>query len=133
MENVKLIDLPTIQDDRGMLTAIEGECNIPFSIKRIFYVHHVQKDRGGHAHRDTEQVIVCISGTLSVHLNDGKIERLFHLTSEQHKGLYVPPMIYCDLKNFSLNAVCLVLASTHYDIKRSLRSWNDYVSALKEI
>lgn len=131
LDAVKWIDLPTVQDERGMLTAIEGEQNIPFPIKRIFYVHQVQKDRGGHAHRDTDQVITCVSGSLSVQLNNGFSEKTFELNAQHNRGLYVPRMIFCELKNFSQGAVCLVLANTNYDMNRSLRSWQDYITVLK--
>src|SRR3989338_956223 len=104
-----------------MLTAIEGELNIPFSIKRIFYVHHVKKDRGGHAHIDTDQIITCVSGSILVHLNNGHSTKNFELDDQHNRGIYVPRMIFCELKNFSLGAVCLVLANTNYAMNRSLR------------
>jgi dTDP-4-dehydrorhamnose 3,5-epimerase-like enzyme len=131
LSQVQWIELSTIEDDRGSLTAVESAQNIPIEIKRIFYMHHVKKDRGGHAHQNTDQVIVAISGSFSVKLSDGESERSFVL-NDATRGLYVPRLIYTDLFDFSEGAVCMVLANTHYDMKMSLRSWEDYLSFIEK-
>ena len=126
---IRWIDLHTISDARGMLTSVEGAQDIPFSIERIFYMHHVIADRGGHAHMDTDQVVVGVAGSLEVELSDGKQRQVYQLDNAR-RGLYVPRMLFVKLRDFSPGAVCLVLASTHYDMSRSIRSWEQYCAAL---
>ena len=129
LQNVRWIDLPSHHDSRGVLTAVEGNIDIPFNIERIFYMHHVVADRGGHAHTDTDQVIVASSGSFKVDLSDGTAVETYEL-NDATKGLYVPRMVFIDLHAFSVDAVCLVLASTHYDMSKSVRSWQQYLTAL---
>ena len=113
LSEVRWIDLPTVHDNRGSLTFIESEKNIPFEIRRIFYIHHVIGDRGGHAHTDTEQIIVALSGSFTLELSDGSGYVSYRM-SDPEKGLYIPKMIFANLLNFSTDSVCLVLASTHF-------------------
>jgi dTDP-4-dehydrorhamnose 3,5-epimerase-like enzyme len=129
IDEVRWLDLPSTKDDRGVLTAVEANLNVPFDIRRIFLVHHAIKDRGGHAHRDTDQLVVAVAGGLVVEASDGKQWQTFEL-SDPERGLYVPRMIYLNLRRFTPEAVCLVLASTHYDVERSIRSWEDYLKAV---
>lgn len=127
LDEVRWVDLHTNHDERGVLTAIEGSGgHVPFDIRRIFLVHHAVTDRGGHAHRDTDQLIVAAAGSLAVEVSDGKSWKTFEL-GDMMRGLYVPRMVFIQLRRFSPETVCLVLASTHYDIKRSIRSWEDYL------
>ena len=130
LQLVRWIDLSTVKDIRGSLTAVESGQTIPINIKRIFYMHHVEHDRGGHAHINTDQVIIGISGTFSVTLTDGIDKKKYDFTNPE-KGLYVPRLIYAELFNFSEQAVCLVLANTHYDIKMSLRDLPSYLSYIQ--
>jgi len=125
------IDLKSNKDSRGILTSVEGLYDIPIEIKRIFYMHHVTEDRGGHAHIDTDQVIIPISGTFKVDLFDGTIRETYNM-NDCMKGLYVKRLIFTDLYDFTPDAVCLVLASTHYDMAKSLRSMNAYMEHLKK-
>ncbi len=127
LQLVRWIDLSTLRDVRGRLTAVESNETIPIEIKRIFYMHHIEKDRGGHAHIDTDQVIIARRGTCSVTLSDGTHTQKYNFNNPE-KGLYVPRLIFTELFNFSESAVCLVLANTHYDIKMSLRDWASYLS-----
>jgi len=129
--NCRIIDLKTIADVRGSLTAVEGEQDIPFEIKRVFYMHHVSSDRGGHAHIDTDQVLIPIHGGLRVRLFDGK-ETEEYLMDDCTKGLFIPRLYFTDMYEFTPDAVCLVLSSTHYDMGRSLRSMDAYMTYLKE-
>ncbi|HOU36138.1 MAG TPA: FdtA/QdtA family cupin domain-containing protein [Candidatus Omnitrophota bacterium] len=131
LNDVRMIDLPSVRDARGVLTSIESGIDTPFEIKRIFYMHHIVSDRGGHAHTDTDQVIVASYGSFKVEISDGTDSRSFVLDDAQ-KGLYVPRMIFIKLSDFSPGAVCTVLASTHYDIKRSIRTWEDYLKAIRK-
>ena len=129
---IKEISFHTVSDPRGCLTSIEAECQeIPIDVKRVFYMHHVTEDRGGHAHIDTDQVIVAISGSFRLRLTDGKEQREF-LLDDCTKGIYVPRLTFTDLVDFMPDAVCLVLANTHYDMGKSLRSYDAYIRYLKE-
>ena len=125
-----LFDIKTVEDPRGCLSSLEGEMDIPIDIKRIFYMHHVTADRGGHAHIDTDQVIIAVSGKLKIKLSDG-INTKEYIMDDCTKGLYVPRLIFTDLYDFSSDAVCLVLANTHYDMGKSLRNMSDYLEYLK--
>ena len=131
LDRVHWIDLPTTSDERGVLTAIESEADLPFGIKRVFLVHDVTAPRGGHAHRDTEQLLVAAYGCIEVRVSDGERHREFTLDAPT-RGLYTPPMVFIDLRQFSPGAVCLVLASTHYDRGRSLRTWEAFLKAVRE-
>jgi hypothetical protein len=127
LKKVTWIDFGVNRDPRGNLIAIEGEQTIPFSIERIFYMNKVIEDRGGHAHIDTDQVIIAINGSFKVILSDGNENQVFEF-NDPEKGLFVPKMIFTELFEFSPDAVCLVLANTHYDIKKSIRTWQEYLN-----
>jgi hypothetical protein len=127
---VRWIELPAVTDGRGTLTAIEATQDIPFAIERIFYMHHISADRGGHAHRDTDQVVIGISGRHVVEVKDAQ-QCLRFVLDDPNKGLYLPRMTFTSLVEFSPGAVSLVLASTHYDRARSLRTFEDYLAALE--
>jgi len=129
LERVKWINLPSHVDERGVLTSIEGEIDTPFKIRRVFYMHHINSDRGDHVHLETDQMIIATSGSFNVNLSDGKTNKTYKV-HDPKKGLYVPRMIFIKLRNFTKNAVCLVLASTHYDIKKSIRNWNEYIKII---
>ena len=126
-----IVSFKTLVDGRGSLTAIEGTLDIPFEIKRIFYMHHVSSDRGGHAHIDTDQVLIPIHGSLKVKLFNGK-ESEEYMMDDCTKGLYIPRLYFTDMYDFAPETVCLVLSSTHYDMGKSLRSMDAYMSYLKE-
>lgn len=127
----KEIYFKTNEDSRGALTSVEELCDIPIDIKRIFYMHHVTEDRGGHAHIDTDQVVIPISGSFKIKIFDGKESKVFEM-NDCTKGLYIPRLTFTDLYDFTPEAVCLVLANTHYDMGKSLRSMDAYMSYLKE-
>jgi hypothetical protein len=129
LDAVRWINLPSNVDQRGVLTSVESRLDIPFEIKRIFYMHHIVTDRGGHAHKDTHQVIVAAAGTFKVDLSDGTSSQT-HVFDDPTRGLYTPPMVFIHLYDFSPGAVCLVLASTHYDMSKSIRSWEAYLEAI---
>jgi hypothetical protein len=111
-----MIDLPRVNDPRGNLTFVEGGRHVPFEIKRVYYLYDVPggAERGGHAHKNLRQLIVAMSGSFDVHLDDGRTKRMFHL-NRSYNGLFVCPMIWREISNFSSGAVCLVLASNFYD------------------
>jgi WxcM-like, C-terminal len=111
-----MIDLPRVNDPRGNLTFVEGGRHVPFEIKRVYYLYDVPggAERGGHAHKNLRQLIVAMSGSFDVHLDDGRAKKMFHL-NRSYNGLFVCPMIWREISNFSSGAVCLVLASNFYD------------------
>jgi len=118
-------------DERGRLTAVEGEISLPFAIKRVFYVHQVRpgEDRGGHAHRDTDQVLTVLGGSLDVVVSDGREHRRYRL-DHPGWGIYLPRMIWVRMYDFSPGSACLVFASTHYDRSMSIRTWREYLQEL---
>ena len=129
LDDIRWIDLPAVTDDRGTLTAVEGMVDIPFTINRIFYMHHVSADRGGHAHRDTDQVVIGISGRHVIEVRDATRSLRFVLDNPD-RGLYLPRMTFTTLLEFSQDAVSLVLASTHYNRSRSIRTFPEYLAVL---
>lgn len=116
LADCRQIDLPKITDVRGNLTFVEGGEHVPFDIKRVYYLYDVPggADRGAHAHRRLHQFIICMSGSFDLVLNDGLAERRFHL-NRSYYGIYVCPMMWRYLDNFSSGSVCMVLASEKYD------------------
>ena len=112
---IRIIDLPKILDARGNLSFIEEEKHIPFKIQRVYWIYDVPggEFRGSHAFRETEEMIVALSGSFDVFLHDGKSEHRFSL-NRSYNGVYVPKMMWRKLENFSTNSLALVLASTDY-------------------
>jgi uncharacterized RmlC-like cupin family protein len=121
-----------VADVRGNLTFIEAEKHIPFEIKRVYYLYDVPggSKRGGHAHKEMQQFIIAMSGSFDVKLDDGFNNTIFHL-NRSYYGLYVCPMIWREIDNFSSGSVCLVLASTHYDEADYYRNYSDFLRALR--
>jgi hypothetical protein len=116
IDNCRIIELPRINDPRGNLTFVESGRHVPFEIKRVYYLYDVPggAERGSHAHKTLRQLIVAMSGSFDVHLDDGRTNKAVHL-NRSYVGLYVCPMIWRTLSNFSSGAACMVLASTFYD------------------
>ena len=110
-----VIDLPKINDPRGNLTFIEGGRHVPFDIRRVYYLYDVPggAERGGHAHKALHQLIIAMSGSFDVVLDDGVNRKRIHL-NRSYQGLYVCPMIWREIDNFSSASVCMVLASAYY-------------------
>jgi hypothetical protein len=132
LDHVKIVNLPKVSDPRGNLTFIEGKGHIPFDIQRVYYLYDVPggAERGGHAHKDLQQLIIASSGSFDVILSDGNIKKKFQL-NRPYLGLYVPTMLWRELNNFSSGAVCMVLASNKYDESDYYRDYNDYLNAVK--
>lgn len=128
----RLLDLPRIHDPRGNLTFIEGGRHIPFTIRRVYYLYDVPggAERGGHAHKELEQLIVAMSGSFDVILDDGHEKKRFHL-NRSYFGLYICPMIWRELDNFSSGSVCMVLASNFYDEADYYRDYDQFLTALR--
>ncbi|MGC3956794.1 MAG: FdtA/QdtA family cupin domain-containing protein [Verrucomicrobiota bacterium] len=131
LKQCHLVDLPKISDPRGNLTFIEGGRHVPFDIRRVYYLYDVPggAERGGHAHKDLHQLIVAMSGSFDVVLDDGFEKKRIHL-NRSYNGLYVCPMIWRELDNFSSGSVCMVLASNHYDEADYYRDYQDFLTAV---
>ena len=122
-----LIDLPKIHDPRGNLSFIEGGNHVPFSIARAYWIYDVPggEERGGHAYRTLREFIIAVSGSFEVTLFDGHKRQHFTL-NRSYYGLYVPPMMWRSMENFSTNALCLNLASGPYDADDYLRDLREF-------
>lgn len=129
----KIINLPKISDPRGNLSFIEGGQHIPFDIKRVYYLYDVPggSDRGSHAHKNLHQFVVAMSGSFDVVLDDGKDKKRFHL-NRSYYGLYVCPMMWRELDNFSSGSVCMVLASAHYDEADYIRDYTEFTALARK-
>ena len=129
LAEARTIELPTHQDSRGFLTAIEAGWDVPFEIQRLFYLYNIAEpyERGGHAHPNTEQLLICMHGGMRVDLMDGESCQT-HVLSSAGIGLYVPPMIWTRLYDFTSETVMLAAASTHYDEPTVIRRWAQYLS-----
>lgn len=132
INNCILYTFPKIHDRRGNLTFVEGAKHIPFKIKRIYYLYDVPggSKRGGHAHKNLNQILIALSGSFDVILYDGKEKKTVHLNSPQ-QGLIIVPMVWREIKNFSSGAVCLVLASEYYSEDDYFRTLKSFRSSLR--
>ncbi len=130
-EIYRKLQFPDLGDERGKLVVAEGEIDIPFAIKRVFYIYGSDKDvvRGQHANRESEFVLINVAGSSKVMITDGEHKEIVELKRPK-EGLYIPKMIWKDMYDFSEDSVLLVLASTHYDGSEYIRDYNEY---LKEI
>ena len=130
LSQCKIIDLPKISDPRGNLTFVEGGNHIPFDIQRVYYLYDVPggAERGGHAHKELQQLIIAMSGSFDVVVGDGRDRKRFHL-NRSYNGLYVCSMVWRELDNFSSGSVCMVLASNKYDEDDYYRDYEEFVDA----
>jgi len=130
IDTCNVIELPKIADPRGNLTFVEGGKHVPFDIQRVYYLYDVPggAERGGHAHKALHQLIIAMSGSFDVVLDDGAAKKRVHL-NRSYNGLYVCPMIWRELDNFSSGAVCMVLASNKYDEDDYFRDYSAFMRA----
>lgn len=128
IDKCEIISLPKITDPRGNLSFIEGNVQVPFDIRRVYYLYDVPggAERGGHAHKDLHQLIIAMSGSFDVVLDDGVQKKRVHL-ARSYYGLYVCPMIWRELDNFSSGSVCMVLASNIYDEYDYYRNYDQFM------
>ena len=133
LQDCKTIQLPIIPDERGNLSFIEECKHIPFRIKRTYWLYDVPGgvERGGHAHKSLEQLIVAVSGSFTVVLDDGNVRRSFVL-NRPYMGLHIVPGIWRVLDDFSSGSVCLVLASEKYDPDDYIRDYYEFIQYKKE-
>jgi hypothetical protein len=126
----RVIELPRIADPRGNLTFIEGTTHVPFEIRRVFYLYDVPggESRGGHAHRDLEQLVIAANGSFDVIVDNGTEHERFSL-NRSYYGLYVPRMVWTHLENFSSGSVSLVMASLPYDEADYYRDYDEFQRA----
>lgn len=127
VEQCRLVDLPRFENVRGNLTPVHGGEEIPFDIARVYYLYDVPggETRGGHAHRDLEQLIVCASGSFDVLIDDGERQRTYSLNRPWY-GLYIPRMIWRELVNFSTGAICTSLASLPYNASEYIYDYEKF-------
>ena len=128
----RIIDLKKVSDPKGNLTPIEGGVDIPFEIRRAYYTYDIPggETRGGHAHIGQQEFIIAVSGSFEVGLHDGNRRTSFFL-NRSYYGLYIPPMMWRDLTNFSSGSVCLVFASEHYDEADYIRDHAEFIRAAR--
>lgn len=128
IDGCRIIELPKMSDDRGNLSFVEGGRHMPFDIRRIYYLYDVPGDvsRGAHAHKALHQFMIAISGSFEVILDDGEHKKQW-LLNRSSCGLYICPMMWRDLDNFSSGAVCLVLASEYYDESDYIRDYEEFI------
>lgn len=119
--------IPKILDYRGNLSFVEENNHIPFTIRRVFWIYDVPggEERGGHAYKETEELIVALSGSFDVMLDDGSKKITVHL-NRSYQGLYVPKMVWREMRNFSTNSVAMVIASTNYDERDYIRDYEEF-------
>ena len=132
MSLINWIDFPPLGDDRGSLVALEAEMTIPFAIKRVYYIFGTQQGvaRGFHAHKNLQQVAICVTGSCRMVLDDGRISKEVWLDSPA-KGLMISPMVWHEMHDFSENCVLLVLASEHYDENDYIRDYDEFIAEVK--
>jgi oxalate decarboxylase/phosphoglucose isomerase-like protein (cupin superfamily) len=126
-----IIKLPQIQFRAGNITPIHNQVEVPFDIKRIFYLYDIPggESRGAHAHKQCHQFLVAASGSFEVLLDDGKIQRQVSL-NRPYYGIHIPPMIWASEVNFSSGSICLVLASHNYDGSDYIRDYEEFKSLI---
>ena len=131
LETCKIVSLPKISDPRGNLTFVEGGQHIPFDIQRVYYLYDVPggAERGGHAHKALHQLIIAMSGSFDVVLDDGHEKKRYHL-NRSYSGLYICPMIWRELDNFSSGSVCMVIASNKYDESDYYREYSEFARVI---
>lgn len=127
MELEKIIQLPKILDDRGNLSFIEAPNNIPFDVKRVYWIYDVPggEKRGGHAYKNLYELFIAISGSFDITIDNGKEFKKYSL-NRSYEGLYVPKMLWRSLDNFSTNSLCLILASESYNPDDYIRDYKEF-------
>ncbi len=128
----RMLDLPQIHDPRGDLTFIEGGAHVPFDIARVYYLYNVPVDaeRGGHAHKELEQIVFALSGSFRMKIDDGTKKTEYWLR-DPRKGLYISRMVWREMDAFSQGAVCMVLASHRYDETDYYRDYSSFIDAVR--
>jgi dTDP-4-dehydrorhamnose 3,5-epimerase-like enzyme len=128
-----LIQIKKVKSREGNLSIVENGVDLPFDVKRVFYIYDIPggESRGAHAHKECHQFLVAVSGAFEVLLDDGRTQRLVQLNRPYH-GLHIPPGLWASEINFSSGAVCLVLTSHTYNETDYIRSYDDYLSYIRK-
>jgi len=128
-----ILDIGKIKNDAGNITVVEKKVQIPFDVARIYYLYDVPggESRGGHAHKELQQLIIAASGSFDIIVDDGNVKRTFHL-SRPNIGLYMPSGLWRELDNFSSGSICMVLASLVYSENDYLREYTDFIKLKNE-
>lgn len=134
MNKVQMLEFPQHGDERGHLVIVEGGRDIPFDIKRAFYIYGSDKDviRGQHANRKTEFVLINVAGKSKIKVKDGEGNEAIYCLNRPHTGVYLPTMVWKDMYDFSEDSVLLVLASEHYDPQEYIRDYDAFVKEIAE-
>jgi dTDP-4-dehydrorhamnose 3,5-epimerase-like enzyme len=130
IEKCRIIELPKIADPRGNLTFVEGTRNIPFAIKRTYWIYDVPggEIRGGHSYKTLHELVIAVSGSFDVVVDDGSDKQVYSL-NRSYYGLYVPNRIWRELENFSTNSLCMILASDIYREDDYIRDYRDFLAS----
>ena len=134
MDKVKMLDFPQMGDERGHLVIVEGGKEIPFDIKRVFYIYGSGRDvvRGQHANRKSEFALINVVGTSKVKVKDGEGNEAIYCLNRPHTGVYLPNMVWKDMYDFSEDSVLLCIASTNYDASEYIRDYEEFVRIIRE-
>lgn len=134
MDKVKMLEFPEYGDERGKLVVVEGNKDIPFDIKRMFYIYGSDKDvvRGQHANKKSEFVLINVAGTSKVAVKDGEGNEMIFCLNRPRTGIYLPVMVWKDMYDFSEDSVLLCLSSEHYDAEEYIKDYDEYVKLVKE-
>lgn len=134
VDNCRLIQLPRVPRRQGNITAVEAMTHVPFEIARVYYLYDIPGGiaRGGHGHRQLEQIMVAVMGSFDIVFDDGERKKTMTL-NRAYDGIYIPRMIWRELLNFSSGAVCLVLASLPYDEGDYFRDYEEFLGIRREI
>lgn len=135
MNEVRMLEFAQHGDERGHLVIVEGNIDIPFEIKRAFYIYGSKSDvvRGQHANRKTQFVLINVAGKSKVRVRDGEGNEAIYCLNRPHTGIYLPTMVWKDMYDFSEDSVLLVLASEHYDPTEYIRDYNEFAEEVKGI
>lgn len=133
--NVSILDFGAIGDERGMITICEGEQDIPFIPKRVFYIYKSAQDvvRGMHANRVTDFVLINVAGKSKVKIMDGKGNEIIYSLNRPNTGIYIPHMVWKEMYDFSKDSVLLCLASEHYNPEEYIRDYNTFLNEVDKI
>lgn len=134
LDNVRIFEFPKVSDPRGNLTFIEEAVNVPFTIKRVFYTYDIPGGvtRGGHGHKYNREVLVAITGSMDLHLSDGKREKVITL-NRSNKGVLIPEGVWISMQNFSSGTVLLAVNSEYYDENEYIRDYNEFKEFVKTL
>ena len=127
LQDIRIINLPKVLDEQGNLSFFQNSDQLPFDIKRVYWIYDVPggEQRGGHAYKDLQEVIIALSGSFDVVLNDGKEEKIYSL-NRSYYGLYVPKKIWRSMENFSTNALAFIATDAYYDAEQYIRDFDNF-------